>query len=519
MAANGGSTANRNIPDVALMAEGAYVVHDNGKTGGFGGTSCAAPLWAGFCALVNQQSIAATGAGVGFLNPALYTIAAGPNYTNCLHDITTGNNIGTNTPALYRAVTNYDLCTGLGTPNGTNLINALAPLSAAYTLTWANPAPIIYGAPLTTVQLNASASVPGSFAYSPVIGTVLGVGTNTLSVVFTPSDAADYSSAAASVSLAVLPAPLTVTAADASRPYGQANPAFTGTLTGVTNGDDITAVYACAATPASAVGSYLIVPGLVDPANRQTNYTVTLLLGTLTVAQAAPTLVWTDPAPITYGAPLGSNQLNAAASVPGAFAYSPTNGTGLGAGTNTLSVVFTPSDAVDYSSAAASVSLAVLPAPLTVTAADASRPYGQANPAFTGTLAGVTNGDDITAVYTCAATPASAVGGYLIVPSLVDPANRETNYTVSLISGTLTVTNGFVYVAPAVLWATAPSGGTITLSWSSTAGQTYQVQYSTNLAQGTWTDWLIVTATNSTATASDTLSLSAARFYRTIWLP
>jgi subtilase family serine protease len=127
MASNSGSTTWRNVPDVALTADDVFVVYDNGSTGGFGGTSAAAPLWAGFCALVNQQSVAASGTTVGFLNPALYAIARSSNYTNCFHDITTGNNIGTNTPGLYNAVTGYDLCTGLGTPNGTNLINALAP--------------------------------------------------------------------------------------------------------------------------------------------------------------------------------------------------------------------------------------------------------------------------------------------------------------------------------------------------------------------------------------------------------
>ena len=123
MAANGGSTANRNIPDVALTADAVDVVYSNGLSGTFGGTSCAAPLWAGFCALVNQQSAALGGTNVGFLNPALYAIATNGNYAACFHDITTGNNMGTNTPGSFNAVTNYDLATGLGTPNGTNLIN------------------------------------------------------------------------------------------------------------------------------------------------------------------------------------------------------------------------------------------------------------------------------------------------------------------------------------------------------------------------------------------------------------
>jgi len=132
MAANNGSTINRNVPDVSLTADAVYVVYNNGSSGAFGGTSCAAPLWAGFCALVNQQSLASGGTTVGFLNPALYSIAAGANYSSCFHDITTGNNIGSNTPGLFNAVPGYDLATGLGTPNGTSLINALSPPTLPY---------------------------------------------------------------------------------------------------------------------------------------------------------------------------------------------------------------------------------------------------------------------------------------------------------------------------------------------------------------------------------------------------
>jgi hypothetical protein len=124
--ANQGSATWRNVPDVALTADNIYVAYNNGNNGGFAGTSAATPLWAGFCALINQQSVALSGASVGFLNPAIYTIGASASYAACFHDITTGNNTGTNSPGLFNAVPGYDLCTGWGTPNGTNLINALA---------------------------------------------------------------------------------------------------------------------------------------------------------------------------------------------------------------------------------------------------------------------------------------------------------------------------------------------------------------------------------------------------------
>ena len=64
----------RNVPDVALTADNVYNVSDNGSTQAVGGTSCAAPLWAGFTALANEQAASNSQGRVGFLNPALYTI-------------------------------------------------------------------------------------------------------------------------------------------------------------------------------------------------------------------------------------------------------------------------------------------------------------------------------------------------------------------------------------------------------------------------------------------------------------
>jgi hypothetical protein len=176
MAANSGSTAWRNVPDVALTADSVYVAYNNGSSGGFGGTSCAAPLWAGFCALVNQQSVAASGTTVGFLNPALYAIAGGSNYANCFHDITTGNNIGTNTPGLFDAVTNYDLGTGLGTPNGTDLINALAPVALPYFITQPSSQTVTNGTRLT---FSATVGGPAPLNYQWLLnGTNLSTGGN-----------------------------------------------------------------------------------------------------------------------------------------------------------------------------------------------------------------------------------------------------------------------------------------------------------------------------------------------------
>ena len=82
---------------------------------------------------------------------------------------------------------------------------SLSVLKAVPVITWASPAPITNGTLLGARQLTATANVPGNFVYSPAAGVLLGVGTNQLSVTFTPSDSANYLSSSASVNLAVLP--------------------------------------------------------------------------------------------------------------------------------------------------------------------------------------------------------------------------------------------------------------------------------------------------------------------------
>jgi hypothetical protein len=125
MTACGGSTTMRNTPDVAMVSDSLYFVYHNtsGPASGLvGGTSASAPEWAGFMALVNQQAVAHTKPTAGFINPAVYSILKGTGngaYASCLHDIATGNN-------GKPAVIGYDLVTGVGTPTGQQLINALS---------------------------------------------------------------------------------------------------------------------------------------------------------------------------------------------------------------------------------------------------------------------------------------------------------------------------------------------------------------------------------------------------------
>ncbi len=119
---NKGSTTLRNGPDVSANANFTFYVCSDQTTctaNEFGGTSFAAPMWAGYLALANQQA-AANGDTIGFINPIIYPAALTASYGTYFHDITSGS-CGT-----YSGIANYDLCTGWGSPNTTGIINLLA---------------------------------------------------------------------------------------------------------------------------------------------------------------------------------------------------------------------------------------------------------------------------------------------------------------------------------------------------------------------------------------------------------
>jgi hypothetical protein len=123
---NQGSKLLRNLPDVAMSADDIWLRWNNGSTDNVGGTSAAAPLWAGFMALVNQQALKNGKPLVGFANPSLYALGKTAEYGLAFHDVTTGNNSTPTGSSQFPAVTGYDLCTGWGTPAGQRLINDLA---------------------------------------------------------------------------------------------------------------------------------------------------------------------------------------------------------------------------------------------------------------------------------------------------------------------------------------------------------------------------------------------------------
>jgi len=119
--ANEGSTKYRNGPDVSANSYWSFYVCADQTTcteNDYGGTSFAAPMFAGYLALANQQAAAHGDKPPGFINPTIYPLGLGKGYSTDFHDITTGSN-------GFPATKGYE-ATGWGSPNKSGLINALA---------------------------------------------------------------------------------------------------------------------------------------------------------------------------------------------------------------------------------------------------------------------------------------------------------------------------------------------------------------------------------------------------------
>ena len=240
--------------------------------------------------------------------------------------------------------------------NGAVVINV--PTKTTPTITWANPAGITYPTALSGTQLNATASVPGAFTYTPAAGMVLNAGNGqALHVDFVPTDTANYNGASKDVSINVQKGTPDIT---------WANPA------------DITYPTALSGTQLNATAS---VPGVItytrtagtvlNAGNGQTlhvdfvptdtaNYNNASKDVSINVLKGTPVITWANPADITYPTALSATQLNAAANVAGTFVYSPASGATLGAGANqTLHVEFTPNDTTNYNGASKDVSITV----------------------------------------------------------------------------------------------------------------------------------------------------------------
>ena len=222
-------------------------------------------------------------------------------------------------------------------------------------LSWPAPPEIAGGEPLGERHLNASSSVSGKFEYSPGAGAVLPPGSHTLSVTFTPADQANYIPAQARRTIAV-------TRETPAIEWPAPEPIRYGTA--------LSAKQLCASAPVAGTFEYKPSPGAILAAGEHllsavfkpedaSSYTEARMAAALTVSKASPAIEWPAPQPITHGNALGAAQLNAVATVPGSFAYTPAAGQVLSPGVHKLTAVFTPADTLNYTSVRSEVTISV----------------------------------------------------------------------------------------------------------------------------------------------------------------
>ena len=236
---------------------------------------------------------------------------------------------------------------------------------------WNAPADIAYGTPLSSTQLDATATDPttgnpvdGTFAYTPPAGTILNVGSGqTLSTIFTPADPTTYDTGSAvTVPINVIQAtPIITWNNPADIAYGTplSSTQLDATATDPTTGNPVDGTFAYTPPAGTILGAGTQTLSATFTPTDTTNYTTASGTASINVIQATPTITWNNPADICQGTALNSTQLDATVSVPGTCIYTPPAGTILDAGTQTLSATFTPTDSINYTTATKTVSINV----------------------------------------------------------------------------------------------------------------------------------------------------------------
>jgi YVTN family beta-propeller protein len=288
----------------------------------------------------------------------------------------------------------------------------------------------------------------------------LSAGQHTVGATFTVGNS---SVQATPLQLTVAPTTLTVTVNNATRNYGSANPTFSGSIHGVVQGDGIWPTYYSNTPATAAIGTYTIGATLNDPNDKLGNYTVTLNDGTLTVN---PLMLGFKANNVkrAYGAadPAFTGRITATAATLAAMTadgitvkYTSTDTISSPVGTSAITPQLNdPNQRLgNYVVTSDNGTLTITAAPVKAQAANQTRVYGTADPAFTGTVTATAatlaamNSDGVSVAYTCSDTVSSPVAGYAIVPQLTGPAKALSNYAATLKNGTLRVTKAPVQVA------------------------------------------------------------------------
>jgi MBG domain (YGX type) len=417
--------------------------------------------------------------------------------TPSLNQATYSGFVNGDTPASLTGTLN---CTTTATPSspvGSYPITCTGLSSPSYVITFAPGTLVIHTAPLILTASNVTRGygtpnpglnnvTPSGLVNGDSLGSLSGTvacvspATSSSSVGTYPITCSGLASTNYTISfvpgtLTISPGNLVISANNAARAYGSANPPFSVTALGFVNGDGLaslsgTLLCTTAATQTSPAGSYpILCSGLTSE-----NYSITFLLGalaistdTLTVTANNATRPYGSANPTFTATISGFVNGDSLASLGGALLCS-TAATPASSVSSAYAIHCSGLTAVNYAITYVPGALTITPAPLTIAASNAMRPYGASNPAFTGTFTGLLNADAITLSFTTAAVPTSVVGSYPVVPSAIGAASVLNNYAILSIDGTLTVvpetTSLSVALSPTSVVVGQSSTATVTLT-------------------------------------------------------
>ena len=259
----------------------------------------------------------------------------------------------------------------------------------------------------------------------------------------------NYTAASKTIKISVNKAPLTVTADNATRPYGSANPTFTLSYTGFVNGETEAALAVkptatCSATSTSPAGTY----DITAAGGKSDNYSFSYKKGTLTITSSSVQISISPIGEKKYGdaafdlqatSPNQETPITYTVADPTVARIDNGRVTILKAGSTTITARQAAS--ANYGEASASTPLVIKKASLTASVNNATRRYGEENPAFSFSYKGFVNGETETVLAvkpsaSCNATAKSIVGTYDIVTT---GNGSDENYDISCTSGTLTI--------------------------------------------------------------------------------
>ena len=342
--------------------------------------------------------------------------------------------------------------------NSLNLANAMQSIQlsgTASSIVWPAPAAITYGTPLSNTQLDATASVAGTFAYSPAIGTVLPVGTQTLSVTFTPAITSGNATVTATVQLTVNAALLTVQTPPVppgmpsfSVSYGNDAPNLSGryVITGFVNGDKASVVSgAPALTPHWGtdpnVGTYPVAVGVgtLSAANytfAAVNGTITVVPAVLTVKPQGKSIEYGDAIPTLEFTAVGLKYGQTASVLSGVPVLTTTATAQSGVGSYPISINVSGVTAANYTLVpGVDAAFTVRPATLVARAINTVLKSGEPIPALTYRITGFVNGDT-----------SSVVSGAATLATTATQGSQPGNYPITFSGEGLSAANyNFVY--------------------------------------------------------------------------